>query len=111
TLRAVSAGVFEADPVRLLRAVRLEDELGFRLDGETERLVRAHAALARRPAGERILAELQRLSLDGWLRLDELGLLAALGGSARRLREDDLVDSPEFRLVAAFVHDLEQFPI
>ena len=41
------------DPLRLLRAVRLEDELGFRLEAETERLVRAHAALVTEPAGER----------------------------------------------------------
>ena len=56
--RAVSQGVFEADPLRLLRAVRLEDELGFRIDAEAERLVRRHAELASQPAGERILGEL-----------------------------------------------------
>src|SRR5881394_165372 len=60
-LRAVGPTVFEDDPLRLLRAVRLEDELGFRLDEETERLVREHAALVMRPAGERIVAELRRL--------------------------------------------------
>jgi hypothetical protein len=111
TLRRVSDTVFDDDPLRLLRAVRLEDELGFRLDEQTERLVRDRVALAPRPSGERILAELQRLSLAGWLRLDELGLLAALGGTAERLREGDLVDSPRFRLVAAFVLNLKQFPI
>ncbi len=111
TLRRVSDSVFTDDPLRLLRAVRLEDELGFRLDEQTERLVREQAALAPQPAGERILAELQRLSLAGWLRLDELGLLAALGGSAERLREGDLIDSPQFRLVATFVLNLKQFPI
>ena len=58
TIRAVSQGVFEADPLRLLRAVRLEDELGFRIDAEAERLVRRHAELASQPAGERILGEL-----------------------------------------------------
>src|SRR5439155_8980211 len=31
-IRAVSPAVFADDPLRLLRAVRLEDELGFRLD-------------------------------------------------------------------------------
>src|SRR2546423_13243063 len=39
-LRAVGESVFADDPLRLLRAVRLEDELDFRLDEETERLVR-----------------------------------------------------------------------
>jgi hypothetical protein len=73
--------------------------------------VRTYAGLARRPAGERILGELTRLSLAGWLRLDELGLLEALGGTAARLREGDQIDTPEFRLVSAFVQDLKQFPI
>ena len=40
---AVSDGVFDDDPLRLLRAVRLEDELGLRLDEQTERLVRERA--------------------------------------------------------------------
>jgi hypothetical protein len=111
TLRRVTDEVFDADPLRLLRAVRLEDELGFRLDEETERLVRDRAPLVRDPSGERILAELERLSLPGWLRLDELGLLEALGGSAERLREGDQVDAPRFRLVAAFGADLGRFPI
>ncbi|MGZ4352321.1 MAG: hypothetical protein ACXVZ4_02130 [Gaiellaceae bacterium] len=111
TLRRVSDTAFADDPLRLLRAVRLEDELGFRLDEETERLVREQAALATRPAGERVLAELRRLSFEGWLRLDDLGLLEALGGTARRLREGDLVDTPEFRLVAGLLSGLKQFPI
>src|SRR5207237_1370919 len=50
-LRAVGPTVFEDDPLRLLRAVRLEDELGFRLDEETERLAREQAALVTKPAG------------------------------------------------------------
>ena len=83
TIRAVTDGVFEADPLRLVRAVRLEDELGFRCDDRTEELLRRHAPLAARPAGERILGELERLSGAGFRRLAELGLLDALGGSDR----------------------------
>jgi poly(A) polymerase len=44
-VRAVSETVFLDDPLRLLRAVRLEDELGFRMDPETEALLRASVAL------------------------------------------------------------------
>jgi tRNA nucleotidyltransferase/poly(A) polymerase len=64
-VRAVSDSVFAADPLRLLRAVRIEDELGFRMDGRTEALVRDSAGLVARPAGERILGELRRLSANG----------------------------------------------
>jgi hypothetical protein len=107
-LRAVSATVFADDPLRLLRAVRLEDELGFRLEPATEALVREHAALVDRPAGERILAELERLSADGYRRLDELGLLAPLGGSVELL---DRASTPETRLVAVFGAGLSRFPV
>jgi hypothetical protein len=109
TLRAVSETVFADDPLRLLRAVRLEDELGFRIEPETERLLREHAALVAKPAGERILGELERLSTDGYRRLDELGLLEPLGG-----RVDDRLDradSPALRLVAVLGENVERLPI
>lgn len=108
-IRAVSGTVFADDPLRLLRAVRLEDELGFRLDGRTEELVRAHAERVREPAGERILAELQRLSAAGYRRLDELGLLAGLGGSLAGPL--DALDDPGFRLVAVFRERVRRLPI
>ena len=63
-IRAVSESIFLDDPLRLLRAVRFEDELGFGMDERTEALLRASAALVTQPAGERILAELERLSAD-----------------------------------------------
>jgi tRNA nucleotidyltransferase/poly(A) polymerase len=111
TLRAVSETIFEDDPLRLLRAVRLEDELGLTLHPGTEELVRRHAEFVDRPAGERILAELERLSPAGFARADELGLLAPLGGSLERLDEVDLVDSPGFLLVVVFGEDLQRLPI
>jgi hypothetical protein len=110
-LRAVSETIFEDDPLRLLRAVRLEDELGFRLDESTEALLRASAGLVGRPAGERILGELERLSPSGFRRLDELGLLEPLGGSLERLDVVDLVDSPGFLLVTIFGENLFRLPI
>jgi hypothetical protein len=107
SLRAVSPTVFEDDPLRLLRAVRLEGELGFGLEPGTEELVRASAHRVTEPAGERILAELERLTPDGFRRLDDLGLLAPLGGDLGRLR-----DMPQpLLLVLVFGRGLERFPI
>lgn len=110
-LRAVSSRIFEDDPLRLLRAVRLEDELGFRLDEETEKLVRAGAERSADAAGERVLGELERLSPEGFRRAGELGLLEPLGGSLERLDEVDIVDTPGFLLVVVFGEDLRRFPI
>ncbi|HEY3105470.1 MAG TPA: hypothetical protein VGJ49_01605 [Gaiellaceae bacterium] len=110
-LRAVSHTVFDDDPLRLLRAVRLEDELGFVLDEETEELLRKTAPRVTEPAGERILGELERLTPDGFGRADELGLLAPLGGSLDRLGEVDVVDSPGFLLVAVFGEALLRLPV
>jgi hypothetical protein len=109
-LRAVSDDVFTDDPLRLLRAVRLEDELGVRMDPGTEALVRRDAALVTRPAGERILAELERLSVNGFRRLDELGLLAPLGGSTRRLEAVDPADHQAYLLVVVLGEALFALP-
>ena len=108
-LRAVSPDVFDHDPLRLLRGVRLEDELGFRLDSQAEDLTRTKAGLLTRAAGERILDELQRLSADGIERAGELGLLEPLGGRVDpRLRA---FDSPWFRLAVTFGENLGRLPI
>ncbi len=108
-IRAVSESIFVDDPLRLLRAVRFEAELGFRMDERTEALLRGSAALIVRPAGERVLAELERLSAAGYRRLDEVGLLAPLGGELdERL---DALDDSDFRLVAVFGQNLARFPI
>lgn len=111
TLRAVSESVFEDDPLRLLRAVRLEDELGFALDAPTEELVRRHASLVGDPAGERIVGELERLSPSGFERADALGLLAPLGGSLERLGSVDVADTPGYLLVVVFGESVERYPV
>jgi tRNA nucleotidyltransferase/poly(A) polymerase len=108
-IRAVSEEVFVDDPLRLLRAVRFEDELGFALDERAEALVRASAALVTQPAGERVLAELERLSVDGYRRLDELGLLAPLGGALDERLE--ALDDADFRLTVVFGPSLARLPI
>ena len=110
-LRAVSPTIFEDDPVRLLRAVRLEDELGFRLDDETADRVRAQADLVNRPAGERILAELERLSAVGFRRAEELDVLRPLGGSTEHLERAESEPSSALLLVVVFAENVERFPI
>jgi hypothetical protein len=110
-VRAVSAEVFEADPLRLLRAVRFEEELGFVLERRTERLVREQATLVAEPAGERILEVLLKLRVFGWHRLDELGLLGPLGGSLELAGRAGAVDSPEYRLVAFLGDSVGLLPI
>jgi Poly A polymerase head domain len=111
SLLAVTETIFADDPVRLLRAVRLEDELGFVLGAQTERLLRAHVELVDRPSGERILAELRRLSANGFRRLDELGLLAPLGGSVEGLDWRAASDHPDYNLVVVFGENVSRFPI
>jgi Poly A polymerase head domain len=110
-LRAVRADIFEADPLRLLRAVRFEDELDFRLEQRTERLAREQARLVTKPAGERILEVLSKLSVRGWLRVDELGLLEHLGGSVELVDRAYAVDTPEYRLVIFLQDSLGLLPI
>jgi tRNA nucleotidyltransferase/poly(A) polymerase len=108
-VRAVTDTVFADDPLRLLRAVRFEDELGFGMDERTESLLRASAALVIEPAGERVLAELRRLTAAAYRRLDDVGLLELLGGALdERL---DALDDPDFRLVVVFGKNLSRLPI
>jgi poly(A) polymerase len=82
-IRVVAETVFTADPVRLLRAVRLAAELGFTVDRDTETLIQRDAHLITRVAGERVREELLRLlSVPGSGRflpyLAQLGLLTAI---------------------------------
>ncbi len=83
TLRAVSDRIYDDDPLRLLRLVRLAHQLGFAIEPATLDLARARAALADRPSGERIFMELRRLldepdPADGLRLLDRVGALAVV---------------------------------
>ncbi len=79
-IRAVSDSTFEEDPLRLLRAVRLEAELGFTIDDATESLIKDHCQLIVNISGERIRDELCYIlatarAASSLCRLDQLGLL------------------------------------
>jgi poly(A) polymerase len=60
-VRMISPAVFEADPVRLIRAYRLSATLGFRIDAGTAASIARQAALIRQSAGERVWSELRQI--------------------------------------------------
>lgn len=56
-LRAGGDGVFQADPGRMLRAVRLAQQVGLRMEPDTARLIRRDAHLLQRVSSERVRDE------------------------------------------------------
>lgn len=91
-LRAISEANLLDDPLRLLRGVRLACELGFELEPISLGWIRRHHARLRDVAGERVLAELERLAAapQGAAGLEltvACGLLKSWGGASAR---DDL---------------------
>lgn len=91
SLRVVSDRSFSADPLRLLRAVRLATELELEIDPGTVALARRQAHRVAEAAGERQLAELRRLlgaedPLRGLSLLDELALTAVVLPELEALR-------------------------
>jgi poly(A) polymerase len=90
-IRATASGVFSADPVRLLRAIRLAASLRFIIEPLTEAQMRKDARLLSKVAGERIREELvSLLSLAGSGRfcayMDSLGLLVSIIPEAEGMR-------------------------
>ncbi|MEW6582503.1 MAG: HD domain-containing protein [Actinomycetota bacterium] len=82
-MRLVAPGAFRADPVRLLRLVRVSRQLGFAIDPQTAAQARADAALATGSAPERLMDELGRIlgQHEAWRGvelLDDLRVLTAL---------------------------------
>jgi len=82
-LRATGPSVFEDDPGRLLRAVRLSRELSLTIDSRTEAAVRASAQRLAEVAPERTREELLKLLAlpdggESLHALDRLGLLTTL---------------------------------
>jgi tRNA nucleotidyltransferase (CCA-adding enzyme) len=79
-LRALGEANLLEDPLRLLRGVRLACELDFRIEPVTWRWLSTHRLRLAEVAGERVLAELERVAAAttgelGLARIVELGLL------------------------------------
>jgi len=82
-IRALHPLSFVEDPTRILRAVRLENRLGFNMDPGTLALVPGAVGLLERTSGARIRAELRQLFAEpdpaaALARLEDLGALAAI---------------------------------
>ena len=94
-LRAISEANLLDDPLRLLRGMRLACELDFELEPISLGWIRRHHARLRDVAGERVLAELERLAAapQGAAGLEltvACGLLESWGGASAR---GELMDS------------------
>jgi tRNA nucleotidyltransferase (CCA-adding enzyme) len=81
-IRVLHSLSFVEDPTRILRAVRFESELGFTIDGQSQRLIRnaVELELPARLSGHRLFRELRYLlqmasAPVGVARLHELGML------------------------------------
>ena len=82
-VRMNGVGVFDADPLRLLRGVRIAAELGFDIEAATEVAIRERATRVSEAAAERRRDELARIfalhdAYGGLVLLDGVGLLEAL---------------------------------
>ena len=88
----VDDAIFDRDPLRLLRAVRLEKTRGLVIAPTLARLIHSKVKLAVLPSVERTFAELCRIvgppsGSTGVRRLDDLGLLGVLLPELNALKE------------------------
>ncbi len=107
-LRVVGDDVFRDDPLRLLRLPRLAAELEFAVEPTTADIARRDADLVVSSAGERQLAELQRIlcvrdPVDALSLCDELGVLAAVLPEVDALHD---VEQSAFHHLDVFHHTL-----
>jgi tRNA nucleotidyltransferase (CCA-adding enzyme) len=82
-IRVLHSLSFVDDPTRILRAVRFEQRLGFRIEHRTAELIRTSLPMLRRITGERLRNELTLLLREpeperALLILQERGILAAI---------------------------------
>lgn len=93
-LRMVTDSSLADDPLRILRAVRFEGELGLRPDRRLRQAMQEAAPLLARSPGERVSAELERILLGDRLpwslrRLEQCGALGRLFPELEHCRDVD----------------------
>jgi poly(A) polymerase len=108
-LRMAGPGAFAADPLRVLRLVRVALELGLQADPATLRAARGHAAELRRVSPERVFVELRRIvatsnALQGLEMMSELGATAVVLPELEALRG---VDQSRFHHRDVYGHTME----
>jgi poly(A) polymerase len=108
-IRVVSDAVFEDDPARLVRAVRLAAEYGFAIEAGSEALLRRQSRLVRQVAAERLKEELCRIlavsdSARSLAYLDQLGLLTEI---VPELAAAKGVEQPREHYWDVFQHSME----
>lgn len=108
-IRVVAETAFPADPVRLLRAVRMAAELGFSIDEETVTLIERYSHLIAGVAGERVREELLPLLAvpqagQHLACLDRLGLLTAIFPELAQAKE---VAQPKEHFWDVFSHSVQ----
>ncbi|KPK48143.1 MAG: hypothetical protein AMJ77_00785 [Dehalococcoidia bacterium SM23_28_2] len=109
TVRMVRPEAFRADPLRLLRAVRLCAELGFGLDPQTAAVMAENASFLSRAAPERQRDELMRIlatsrAAPGLRLADNLGLLEPILPEVTATRGEE---QPKEHQWDVFEHSLE----
>lgn len=122
-IRILHPNSFTDDATRILRALRYEQRLGFKLETETERLLRRDVAMLDTISGDRIRHELELILKEDQpekmlRRADELGVLSkiqpALKGNGRlskifaKARQVDKRTSPLSLYLCLLIYNLTE---
>lgn len=108
-VRSCSDGVFQSDPVRMLRAVRLSVKLGFMIDPSTTAMIKRDAEHITEASGERVRDELAHIleiprAASSIRALDKLGLLMQI---IPELKTSKGVEQPPEHYWDVFEHSVE----
>jgi len=108
-LRAVAPGAFRADPVRILRAARLAEQLGFAIDPQTAAWADAATPELWSKAPERLRDELYRMMClpRAWRAFDTLDGLGGLGALVPELEQARGLDQSAYHHKDVLGHVLE----